>query len=136
MSNKKTIISYIRKKIFNFYDLHLFIKIKMSNFIKLNLTNQKNKIMSDFQLIEKEEVASLKFPDKDVMSDIDDVIQRKLDLERALTLGNLEHLKIKIFFEDDSSKRVAETTVWGITADEVILKKGVVIPIKRIHKII
>lgn len=136
MSNKKTIISYIRKKIFNFYDLHLFIKIKMSNFIKLNLTNQKNKIMSDFQLIEKEEVASLKFPDKDVMSDKDDVIQRKLDLERALTLGNLEHLKIKIFFEDDSSKRVAETTVWGITADEVILKKGVVIPIKRIHKII
>lgn len=136
MSNKKTIISYIRKKIFNFYDLHLFIKIKMSNFIKLNLTNQKNKIMSDFQLIEKEEVASLKFPDKDVMSDKDDVIQRKLDLERALTLGNLEHLKIKIFFEDDSSKRVTETTVWGITADEVILKKGVVIPIKRIHKII
>ena len=136
MSNKKTIISYIRKKIFNFYDLHLFIKIKISNFIKLNLTNQKNKIMSDFQLIEKEEVASLKFPDKDVMSDKDDVIQRKLDLERALTLGNLEHLKIKIFFEDDSSKRVAETTVWGITADEVILKKGVVIPIKRIHKII
>ena len=108
----------------------------MSNFIKINLTNQKNKIMSDFQLIEKEEVASLKFPDKDVMSDKDDVIQRKLDLERALTLGNLEHLKIKIFFEDDSSKRVAETTVWGITADEVILKKGVVIPIKRIHKII
>ena len=104
--------------------------------MKLNLTNQKNKIMSDFQLIEKEEVASLKFPDKDVMSDKDDVIQRKLDLERALTLGNLEHLKIKIFFEDDSSKRVAETTVWGITADEVILKKGVVIPIKRIHKII
>ena len=136
MSNKKTIISYIRKKIFNFYDLHLFIKIKMSNFIKLNLTNQKNKIMSDFQLIEKEEVASLKFPDKDVMSDKDDVIQRKLDLERALTLGNLEHLKIKIFFEDDSSKRVAETTVWGITADEKKKKKGVVIPIKRIHKII
>ena len=136
MSNKKTIISYIRKKIFNFYDLHLFIKIKMSNFIKLNLTNQKNKIMSDFQLIEKEEVASLKFPDKDVMSDKDDVIQRKLDLERALTLGNLEHLKIKIFFEDESSKRVTETTVWGITADEVILKKGVIIPINRIHKII
>ena len=92
--------------------------------------------MSDFQLIEKEEVASLKFPDKDVMSDKDDVIQRKLDLERALTLGNLEHLKIKIFFEDDSSKRVTETTVWGITADKVNLKKGVVIPIKRIHKII
>ena len=61
--------------------------------------------MSDFQLIEKEEVASLKFPLKDVMSDKDDRIQRKIDLERALTLGNLEHLKIKIFFEDDRFKR-------------------------------
>lgn len=92
--------------------------------------------MSDFQQTEKEEVASLKFPNKDVMSDKEDVLQRKSDLERALILGNLEHLKIKIFFEDDSSKRVTETTVWGITADEVILKKGVVIPINRIHKII
>ena len=92
--------------------------------------------MLHFQSIEKEEVASLKFPNADVMSDKNDVIQRKSDLERALTLGNLEHLKIKIFFEDESLKRVTETTVWGITADEVILKKGVVIPINRIHKII
>ena len=92
--------------------------------------------MLHFQSIEKEEVASLKFPNTDVMSDKNDVIQRKSDLERALTLGNLEHLKIKIFFEDESLKRVTETTVWGITADEVILKKCVVIPINRIHKII
>ncbi|NHM02552.1 hypothetical protein [Flavobacterium difficile] len=92
--------------------------------------------MSDFQLTEKEDVVSLKFPNKEVMSDKEDILQRKSDLERALTLGNLEHLKIKIFYEDDSSKRVTETTVWGITADEVILKKGVVIPINRIHKII
>ena len=34
------------------------------------------------------------------------------------------------------SKEMTETTVWGITADEVILKKGVIIPINRIHKII
>ncbi len=92
--------------------------------------------MSEFQTIEKEEVSSLKFPHEDVMSDKQDVMQRKSDLERALTLGNLEHLKIKIYFEDDTIKRVTETTVWGITADEVILKKGVVIPINRIHKII
>lgn len=55
--------------------------------------------MNDFQLIEKEEVTSLKFPHKDVMSDKQDIIQRKTDLERALTLGNLEHLKIKIFLK-------------------------------------
>ena len=46
--------------------------------------------MLHFQSIEKEEVASLKFPNTDVMSDKNDVIQRKSDLERALTLGNLE----------------------------------------------
>ena len=53
-----------------------------------------------------------------------------------MTLGNLEHVKMKIYFEDDASKKMVETTVWGITNERVILKKGVVIPIHRVHKIV
>lgn len=64
------------------------------------------------------------------------MIARINDLDRALSLGNLEHLKIKIYFEDDTSKKVVETTIWGVTEERVILKQGVVIPVKRIHKII
>lgn len=92
--------------------------------------------MSEFQMIEKEDVEFLKFPTEDVLEDIGDRKQRHSDLERALTLGNLEHLKIKIYFEDETSKKMVETTVWGITSERVILKKGVVIPINRIYKIV
>ena len=90
----------------------------------------------DYQLIDKEAVASLSFPKQEVLNDAQEVLQRKTDLERALTLGNLEHVKMKIYFEDDVCGRVVETTVWGVTSDRIILKQGVVIPINRIHKII
>jgi uncharacterized protein (UPF0248 family) len=50
-------------------------------------------------------------------------------------LGNLERSKIKIYFEDDTSKKVVNTTVWGVTDKRVILKQGLVIPIHRIHSV-
>ena len=71
-----------------------------------------------------------------MLEDIDDIKQRKQDLDRALTLGNLEHVKMKIYFEDDMSFKVVETTIWGVTDNRVILKQGVVIPVNRIHKLI
>jgi hypothetical protein len=42
---------------------------------------------------------------------------------------------IKIYFEDDKSRKLVETTVWGVTDKRVILKQGLVIPIERIHKL-
>lgn len=91
---------------------------------------------SEFQLIDKETISSLVFPKKEVLEEKDAIIQRKNDLDRALSLGNLEHVKIKIFFEDDSSKKAVETTIWGVTDSRVILKQGVVIPVNRIYKIV
>ena len=73
---------------------------------------------------------------EEVLTEKEDILQRKSDLDRAMTLGNLEHVKMKIYFEDDASKKMVETTVWGITNERVILKKGVVIPIHRVHKIV
>ena len=91
---------------------------------------------AEYQIIDKELIATLSFPKTEVLEDIDDVKQRKEDLDRALTLGNLEHVKIKIYFEDDSSFKMVETTIWGVTDNRVILKQGVVIPVNRIHKLI
>lgn len=91
---------------------------------------------TNFELIEKEAIKTLSFPSTDVLENKDDIIQRKNDLDRALSLGNLEHLKIKIFFEDEFSLKTVETTIWGVTDNRVILKQGVVIPVNRIHKII
>ena len=89
-----------------------------------------------FELIDKELIASLNFPKEDVLEDKEDIAERRNNLDRALSLGNLEHVKIKIYFEDDISKKMVETTIWGVTEERVILKQGVVIPVKRIHKIV
>ena len=89
-----------------------------------------------FELIDKEIIALLNFPKSDVLEDKDEITSRKNELDRALSLGNLEHVKIKIYFEDDKSKKMVETTIWGVTDNRVILKQGVVIPVNRIHKIV
>lgn len=91
---------------------------------------------TNFELIEKEVIEKLHFPETEVLEDKEEILQRNSELERAMSLGNLEHNKTRIYFEDDKSKKVVETTVWGITDKRVILKKGVVIPIHRIYKTI
>ena len=87
-----------------------------------------------FETIEKENIHSLRFPNNDVLQDKDAIFQRNCDLNRAQSLGNLEHAKIKIFFEDNQSKKVVETTVWAVTDNQVVLKQGIGIPINRIFK--
>lgn len=92
---------------------------------------------SMYETIDKELISTLTFPENDVLDDDKEaILQRKNDLNRALTLGNLEHLKIKIYFEDNKSKKMVDTTIWGLTDERIILKQGVVIPIKRIYKTI
>ena len=86
-----------------------------------------------FETIEKESINSLRFPASDVLDSREAITQRRSDLSRALSLGNLERGKTRIFFEDCQSKKVVETTVWGVTDNVVILKKGVGIPINRIY---
>jgi hypothetical protein len=86
--------------------------------------------------IEKESVAGLKFPEEDVLTSKDEKKIRNANLDRAMKLGNLEHGKIKIIFEDSIGLKQVETTVWGVTDKRVILKQGLVIPIHRVYEII
>lgn len=92
-------------------------------------------MVSNYELIDKEKIEELKFPHDEVLTDKSAMKEREDELNRALSLGNIEHTKIKIYFEDNTSKKLVETTVWGVTDKRVILKQGVVIPINRIHKI-
>jgi hypothetical protein len=89
---------------------------------------------AQFETIEKELIGSLEFPKSEVLEDRDAIFRRDSELTRALALGNLEHGKTRIFFEDNRSKKVVETTVWGVTEDRVILKRGLGIPINRIYR--
>jgi hypothetical protein len=88
-----------------------------------------------FEPIEKEKIGELRFPQSDVLMDVDKIREREGNLKRALTLGNLERTKTKIYFEDEQGLRMVETTVWGVTDKRIILKHGVVIPICRVHAI-
>ncbi|MDX2174265.1 MAG: hypothetical protein SFY56_14275 [Bacteroidota bacterium] len=92
-------------------------------------------VLSGFETIEKEKIENLKFPSTEVLNDPEKIKERKAELDRALSLGNLEHTKIRIYFEDDTSCKVVDTTVWGVTDKRVILKQGVVIPIHRVHSV-
>jgi len=92
-------------------------------------------VATDFETIEKEMIENLRFPSSEVLTDPSKIKERTSELERALSLGNLEHSKIKIYFEDDNTCKIVETTVWAVTDKRVILKQGVGIPINRIHSV-
>lgn len=87
------------------------------------------------QAVEKEQIKFLTFPKNDVLEKRKDQIDRILDLQRALFLGNLEHQKVKIVFVDNQGLKKVETTIWGITDKEVILKQSTIIPLERIISI-
>ncbi|MFC5045909.1 hypothetical protein ACFSTE_20325 [Aquimarina hainanensis] len=89
----------------------------------------------NIQTIEKEQIKFLKFPKKEVLNKRKDQIDRILELQRAMVLGNIEHQKVKIVFVDDNGIKRVETTIWGITDKEVILKGSTIIPLKRIIRI-
>ena len=86
-------------------------------------------------LVSKEDVSGLKFPHEEVLTSKDEITLRHSNLERALKLGNIEHNKIKIIFQDSTGLKQVETTIWGVTDKRVILKQGVLIPISCIHEV-
>lgn len=85
--------------------------------------------------IEKENISDLKFPETEVLKSKEDILTRARNLERALKLGNLQHSKIKIVFEDTQGIKQVDTTIWGVTDKRIILKHGILIPIHCIHEL-
>jgi len=81
----------------------------------------------------KEFLYALKFTEEDVIKTRPEQEIRMHSLNRALYLGNVLKNKVRIYFKD-SLKRVIfiDTTIWGVTKEDVILKKGVTLPIKSI----
>jgi hypothetical protein len=91
--------------------------------------------MNEFEIIPKEDVHKYHFVTYDVLDTKESRVERKLELEKAMILGNSEHVKIKIFFMTTDGMKEVETTVWATTDETITLKGGVVIPITSISKI-
>ena len=86
--------------------------------------------------IEKEVIPTLTFTKEDVLLKEEDVTVRKLSLARALTLGNGQKRKVKIYFElEKGEKNSVETTIWAVGEDFVTLKAGALIPVHAISEI-
>jgi hypothetical protein len=86
--------------------------------------------------IEKEKIPTLKFSSNDVLSEKQDVLQRKIDLERASALGANSKSNVKLYFIDENGVNYrTEATVWAATESNVTLKGEVLLPIKAIVKV-
>ena len=87
------------------------------------------------QEIEKETIPLLSFPKVDVLENDQARGLRISEIERAMRLGNGSKHKVKIVFEDAEGIKTVHTTVWGVTQNRIVLKRGDSIPVHRIHKI-
>ncbi|MBP6091413.1 MAG: hypothetical protein KA521_09175 [Crocinitomicaceae bacterium] len=85
-------------------------------------------------LIEKELIYNLSFiEDKTTVSQHPNLKQQ---IVNATLLGNNEHKKVSIIFQDDESVKQVETTIWASGEKFICLKGGSWIPIHRILEII
>jgi hypothetical protein len=91
--------------------------------------------MSEFELIEKEDVPKYHCVTYDVLDTSEARAARRSELEKAMILGNNDHVKYKIFFTTTEGVKEVETTVWATTEDTITLKGGVIIPIASINRI-
>ena len=92
--------------------------------------------MRNIKKIEKEDISFLSFRREDVLIDKQDISKRKLNLARAMALGNGSKTKVKIYFELEAGEQnIVETTVWAVGEDYVTLKAGALIPIHAISEV-
>lgn len=76
----------------------------------------------------KEDLINLRYLKHEVLHDSDSVSKWGKNLEKALSLGNIEHLKVKMTFLDLIHKvYVVEITVWAVTKEHVCLKGELVL---------
>jgi hypothetical protein len=95
-----------------------------------------NKTLDVIITIEKETIEKLNFPEQEVLLSQEDINHRQYEAERAMKLGNYFKDKVKIIFEDSEGMKMVETTIWGVIDRRLLLKRGLVLPLYRVHEII
>ena len=95
-----------------------------------------NKEIDTISIVEKETIANMKFPEQEVLLGQEEINSRQYEAERAMKLGNYFKDKVKIIFEDNESLKMVETTIWGVIDKRLLLKRGLMLPLYRVHEII
>lgn len=79
--------------------------------------------------IQKEDIIHIRFPKSEVLPNPLAVKQRDRDLKNALSLGNNDHVKVKLTFLDyHNNTYLIETTIWAVTEESVCLKGDLLLP--------
>jgi hypothetical protein len=79
--------------------------------------------------INKEEINHMRFPKFEVLPTPLEVKKRDKDLKNALSLGNNDHVKVKLIFLDrEYTSYLIETTIWAVTEESVCLKGNLMLP--------
>ncbi len=84
-------------------------------------------------LIEKEDIEHLTF--RETETEVQNPLEVKRQLAKALILGNSQKHKVSLTFDSDDGLKVVRTTIWGLGGEHVILKKGLSIPIDNIIEV-
>ncbi|HSY76150.1 MAG TPA: hypothetical protein VK890_04795, partial [Bacteroidia bacterium] len=83
-----------------------------------------------------ETIEKLNFPEQEVLLSQEEINHRQYEAERAMKLGNYFKDKVKIIFEDSEGMKMVETTIWGVIDRRLLLKRGLILPLYRVHEII
>lgn len=87
-------------------------------------------------LMTKENLHLLRFAEEEVAPTELARRKRSIALIRAMRLGNLFKNKVSIYFRDSFNRLIrVQTTIWGVTQHNVILKRGTLIPIHSIERV-
>jgi len=107
-------------------------RLKLSNLFK---GSRGRTIAGASRFVKIEEVMKLKFGSADVLLDEEAKSQRQRDLQKASVLGEAYTQKIIILFRDEESKKHLITSIWQSTSDHIILRAGIILPVRSIYKI-
>jgi hypothetical protein len=86
-------------------------------------------------VVERFALSELTFPEADVLTTPEEKSARRADLHRATQLGNLSRTKVRVEFWDALGCKVLHTTVWASTAQVVVFKEGMTLPVHRVARI-
>jgi uncharacterized protein (UPF0248 family) len=93
------------------------------------------KIEPQTALVDTEEIVLLHFPKEDILFSKDEQAARKAIIEEIQSDNKNKTQTFRIIFQDIEGLKAVESRIWALSEKEVILKKGVTIPIQRILKI-
>lgn len=89
--------------------------------------------MKNINSIAKEDLGAVHFYPSDVLSDKQHQSRRTYNLQRALILGNIEHMHANIIFMDrEGLLQQVRATIWAVSEEYVLLKGGKYIPIRAV----